>query len=65
MLIVSGPLTLSGEVGAVHARDEPALPVAVLVDTLRLVLQGLIDLDDLARERREHVGDRLTDSSSP
>ena len=41
-----------------HA-DEPALAVAVVVDVLRLVLQQLVALDDLAAQRREHVADGL------
>ena len=46
--------------GRGHAdADEPALAVAVVVDALRLVLQGVVDLDDLAGERREHVAHGL------
>src|SRR3712207_7469318 len=40
-----------------------ALPISravrVLIDRLRRVVEGLVDLDDLAREGRDQVGDRL------
>ena len=39
--------------------DQPALAVGVLVDRLGLVAERLVDGDDLARQRRDHVGDRL------
>src|SRR5207249_3867688 len=38
---------------------EPAVAVRVLVDLLRRVGERLVDLDDLARERRDDIGDRL------
>ena len=38
---------------------EPALAVRVVVDRLRLVDRLLVHLEDLARQRRDHVRDRL------
>ncbi len=39
--------------------DHPAVAVGVLVDRLGLVAQRLVDLDDLAGQRRDDVGDGL------
>ena len=38
---------------------EPALAVGIVVDRLRLLDRLLVHLEDLARERRDHVRDRL------
>src|SRR6266487_3042095 len=39
--------------------NEPALTIGILVDGLRSLDDLLVDLDHLAGERRDHVGDRL------
>ena len=51
-------VSISATIG--HANpDEPALPVGIVVDGLRLVDGLLVDLQDLAREGRDDVGDGL------
>src|SRR5512142_1888196 len=60
-------LTIGGSVhqplGLARVREldlhEPALAVRILVDALGRVAERLVRLGDLARQRGDHVGDRL------
>src|SRR3954454_25150764 len=47
-----------GDVRELHL-DHPPLTIGVVVDGLGLAAEGRVDLDDLARERRDDVRDRL------
>ena len=39
--------------------DQPPVAVRILVEQLGIVHHGVVDLDHLARDGREHLGDRL------
>ena len=61
MLLVGGDVEEAVDLGGVGEADphEPALAVGVLVDGLGRVDDLLVHLEDLARERRDHVRDGL------
>ena len=54
------PSGRSADAGVVQAHaDQPALAVRILVDELGRLDDGLVDLVDLAGQRRDHVGHGL------